>query len=155
MLASIISRKRKWSEMLAFSNDYYGLIFRATQSVELFCAYDDYSSILQQPLKVRVVRMDYRILLKKHRLSDIYYIRKAAPTIAKPCKSRALSTVYAVWAITRLFIFLFPSDANSFEAIGLLLTCEYYRFLFIIFSNIDNKFLNCLFLENTSTKAII
>lgn len=27
--------------MLAFSNDYYGLIFRATQSVELFCAYRD------------------------------------------------------------------------------------------------------------------
>lgn len=25
--------------MLAFSNDYYELIFRATQSVELFCAY--------------------------------------------------------------------------------------------------------------------
>ena len=28
--------------MLAFSNDYYGMIFRATQSVELFCAYDQY-----------------------------------------------------------------------------------------------------------------
>lgn len=27
--------------MLAFSNDYYGLIFRATQSVELFCAYEE------------------------------------------------------------------------------------------------------------------
>ena len=27
--------------MLAFSNDYYGMIFRATQSVELFCAYFD------------------------------------------------------------------------------------------------------------------
>ena len=40
MLASIISSKRRWSEMLAFSNDYYGMIFRATQSVELFCAYD-------------------------------------------------------------------------------------------------------------------
>ena len=26
--------------MLAFSNDYYGMIFRATQSVELFCAYN-------------------------------------------------------------------------------------------------------------------
>ena len=26
--------------MPAFSNDYYGLIFRATQSVELFCTYD-------------------------------------------------------------------------------------------------------------------
>lgn len=25
--------------MLAFSNDYYGFIFRATQSVELFCAF--------------------------------------------------------------------------------------------------------------------
>ena len=25
--------------MLAFSNDYYGIIFRATQSVELFCVY--------------------------------------------------------------------------------------------------------------------
>lgn len=25
--------------MLAFSNDYYGLNFRAKQSVELFCAY--------------------------------------------------------------------------------------------------------------------
>ena len=27
--------------MLAFSNDYYGFIFRATQSVELFCAYKE------------------------------------------------------------------------------------------------------------------
>lgn len=32
--------------MLAFSNDYYGIIFRATQSVELFCAYH----IKEQPL---------------------------------------------------------------------------------------------------------
>ena len=40
MLASIISSKRRWSEMLAFSNDYYGFIFRVTQSVELFCTYD-------------------------------------------------------------------------------------------------------------------
>ena len=32
--------------MLAFSNDYYGFIFRATQSVELFCAYDvDYNKV--------------------------------------------------------------------------------------------------------------
>ncbi len=27
--------------MLAFSNDYYGIIFRATQSVELFCLRDE------------------------------------------------------------------------------------------------------------------
>ena len=31
--------------MLAFSIDYYGMIFRATQSVELFCAYDIVDSI--------------------------------------------------------------------------------------------------------------
>ena len=35
----------------------------------------------------------FLVIIKKHRPSDIYYIRKAAPTIAKPCKSRALSTV--------------------------------------------------------------
>ena len=46
MLASIISSKRRWSEMLAFSNDYYGIIFRATQSVELFCAYERDSKII-------------------------------------------------------------------------------------------------------------
>lgn len=31
--------------MLAFSNDYYGFIFRATQSVELFCAYFVYITV--------------------------------------------------------------------------------------------------------------
>ena len=31
--------------MLAFSNDYYGMIFRATQSVELFCAYDNFTEL--------------------------------------------------------------------------------------------------------------
>ena len=39
MLASIISSKQKQSKMLAFPINYYGLIFKATQSVELFCAY--------------------------------------------------------------------------------------------------------------------
>ena len=39
MLASIISSKKRWSKMLAFSIDYYGIFFRATQSVELFCTY--------------------------------------------------------------------------------------------------------------------
>ena len=33
--------------MLAFSNDYYGMIFRATQSVELFCAYTNNMDISQ------------------------------------------------------------------------------------------------------------
>ena len=34
--------------MLAFSNDYYGFIFRATQSVELFCAYFETDVFLEQ-----------------------------------------------------------------------------------------------------------
>ena len=33
--------------MLAFSNDYYGIIFRATQSVELFCAYNGFIKTVQ------------------------------------------------------------------------------------------------------------
>lgn len=33
--------------MLAFSNDYYGFIFRATQSVELFCAYEEYLNLAE------------------------------------------------------------------------------------------------------------
>lgn len=36
--------------MLAFSNDYYGFIFRATQSVELFCAY--FAMADETPLQV-------------------------------------------------------------------------------------------------------
>ena len=32
--------------MLAFSNDYYGFIFRVTQSVELFCTYEVIANIL-------------------------------------------------------------------------------------------------------------
>ena len=56
--------------MLAFSNDYYGMIFRATQSVELFCAYlkqnrnvtlntiEMLCKILQVPIE-KVVRIIY------------------------------------------------------------------------------------------------
>lgn len=39
MLSPIISSNRRWSKVLGFSNDYYGLNFRTKQSVELFCAY--------------------------------------------------------------------------------------------------------------------
>ena len=43
--------------MLAFSNDYYGMIFRATQSVELFCAYEHYYTVqITTPKKAASVR---------------------------------------------------------------------------------------------------
>lgn len=49
--------------MLAFSNDYYGMIFRATQSVELFCAYptpENFSEIeSQEPTQTEVDRSHY------------------------------------------------------------------------------------------------
>ena len=34
--------------MLAFSIDYYGIFFRATQSVELFCTYDKEEALFNQ-----------------------------------------------------------------------------------------------------------
>ena len=42
--------------MLAFSNDYYGLIFRATQSVELFCAY-------REDKEIELTYTEFEILL--------------------------------------------------------------------------------------------
>ena len=49
--------------MLAFSIDYYGIFFGATQSVELFCTY------LRSILKVRLILLDFADYL-------IYYTRK-------------------------------------------------------------------------------
>ena len=63
--------------MLAFSNDYYGMIFRATQSVELFCAYKLTDSDLADYIIIGVTEgCSYDIL--KARLDipcckDVYY----------------------------------------------------------------------------------
>ena len=38
--------------MLAFSNDYYGMIFRATQSVELFCAYENKIEVRREEIQL-------------------------------------------------------------------------------------------------------
>ena len=45
--------------MLAFSNDYYELIFRATQSVELFCAYKKSIVFLKYALKMDLVKGEW------------------------------------------------------------------------------------------------
>ena len=50
--------------MLAFSNDYYGMIFRATQSVELFCAYTE---------SVKQLRKREKKLLDIEKISYMYY----------------------------------------------------------------------------------
>ena len=50
--------------MLAFSNDYYGMIFRATQSVELFCAYD-YTIFSVCGIDIRVLDDELAEALKK------------------------------------------------------------------------------------------
>ena len=47
--------------MLAFSNDYYGMIFRATQSVELFCAY----------FTIEFSRVDRNIMSLNDTINDI------------------------------------------------------------------------------------
>ena len=55
--------------MLAFSNDYYGFIFRATQSVELFCAYVEKElkegTLIQIPLSDFMVMHDFTFLWNK------------------------------------------------------------------------------------------
>ena len=64
--------------MLAFSNDYYGLIFRAKQSVELFCAYDECNllnynlpgrdqivRVVSLSLKDYLLKVENRILVKR------------------------------------------------------------------------------------------
>ena len=52
--------------MLAFSNDYYGLIFRATQSVELFCTYLLYASGLCTLHDILVIMESPRIKVEKN-----------------------------------------------------------------------------------------
>ena len=67
--------------MLAFSNDYYGFIFRATQSVELFCAYfiKGYKDVLKTILEHKaeyleliedVKSINFRYILRNTR---VYY----------------------------------------------------------------------------------
>ena len=64
--------------MLAFSNDYYGMIFRATQSVELFCAYYKYNESgkkwIEQPAiggSGGNISLDYTALTNKPQISGI------------------------------------------------------------------------------------
>ena len=58
--------------MLAFSNDYYGLIFRATQSVELFCTY---------VLEVKgTFEEDCRYSIREYRVSGITVKRQLYPS---------------------------------------------------------------------------
>lgn len=72
--------------MLAFSNDYYGLIFRATQSVELFCAYD----FVVDLVNFFDTTVDYIILgeeIKKERNYD-FLIREIDDTIEQLLASK-------------------------------------------------------------------
>ena len=73
--------------MLAFSNDYYGLIFRATQSVELFCAYFTFNYLIY--LNLIYLHLIYLHLIYLHliylplKFTSILFqkIRRCAPHI--------------------------------------------------------------------------
>lgn len=67
--------------MLAFSNDYYGLNFRAKQSVELFCAYvttdyllglSDVKRDLTGQLKISETLDEYYDLIEVYKKLDRY-----------------------------------------------------------------------------------
>ena len=55
--------------MLAFSNDYYGIIFRATQSVELFCAYSGSALPARRDYKDTIFR---RLFQDRENLLSLY-----------------------------------------------------------------------------------
>ena len=86
--------------MLAFSNDYYGFIFRATQSVELFCAYEKtrivnvrkrYSDFLG--FKIKMIPRRKKLVVKSH-ISDKQFktqkdkLVSQAKKIASPSKGK-------------------------------------------------------------------
>ena len=60
--------------MLAFSNDYYGIIFRATQSVELFCAYLKMTLVKCEWFDLYIVFLKYalKMVLVKGEWFDVY-----------------------------------------------------------------------------------
>ena len=61
--------------MLAFSNDYYGIIFRATQSVELFCAYFVSAKNIGLPqveIEIDMIDRNYADVEKAQSLMEIF-----------------------------------------------------------------------------------
>ena len=90
--------------MLAFSNDYYGIIFRATQSVELFCAYF-VSSIFSFFLNQNIYILSYRFLS--------YHLQKS--------KRKADQEPQLPIGICVLFIFSCKSDKRNSIVYDLLL----------------------------------
>ena len=79
--------------MLAFSNDYYGMIFRATQSVELFCAYY-FSTLL-------VILCNNFTFVYKHTASHIsilihLHMKKATDSIANTMKTAVFQLNYDI-----------------------------------------------------------
>ena len=84
--------------MLAFSNDYYGIIFRATQSVELFCAYQKITTNLTNPDLMSLLYHNDTIIKKEKELLRALLIQF--------CKLE--------------FIVLFHSYQNSFLILFLL-----------------------------------
>ena len=69
MLASIILAREDKVKCLHFSNDYYGMIFRATQSVELFCAYQIRECIsFNTLLTINNVALSIPIIINKYEI---------------------------------------------------------------------------------------
>ena len=74
--------------MLAFSNDYYGFIFRVTQSVELFCTYiakaqEARIKSLEQKLSDSVPKNEYESLQKKYEELQVKYSQMKKGTLLK------------------------------------------------------------------------
>ena len=97
--------------MLAFSNDYYGFIFRVTQSVELFCAYD-YSRIALFTMVViyGVVTYIARLLWKRllqHRMKngeEVSLVIVTSKKIAKDVVRNLKEKNYNMYKLTGIIV---------------------------------------------------
>ena len=63
--------------MLAFSIDYYGIFFGATQSVELFCTYDTNADLIRQ----EVPKFERLKILREKAYRQLELLRKNQDTI--------------------------------------------------------------------------
>lgn len=79
--------------MLAFSNDYYGLNFRAKQSVELFCAY--FIALYSNELKIRKLYKENPNFKFKHDFLEPSIISAFEYTLKQIAESdNTISTTY-------------------------------------------------------------
>ena len=77
--------------MLAFSNDYYGFIFRVTQSVELFCTYYYHAKHCYCHGATEVI---WNLLIIGFNMREIYLYRRIHGFIKRGISRKSVSRIF-------------------------------------------------------------